>query len=204
MAGTLLRDTLALLARNWLPAMCWWLALVAAGAAVDLLLFNPAAGAYPGLVAAFAQFLLTGAALRRMGAHHAWGEPGRAAPFIGVSLVSTIAIAAGLLCLILPGLFLYARWSVAMQLVIGEGMSTGMAIGTSWRRTASRQWPILAAFTVTLGVAGAGLIAFAFYPPYGPLSPSLAIIANGLLYSGMVVSWHLAVATHLRLTPATA
>ncbi len=146
----------------------------------------------------FAQFLLTSALLRHAQAHAALGRPGRAASFIGVSFVTTMAIGAGLAVLLLPGVFLYARWLIAMPLVIGEGATTGQALRESWRAMAMWMRPALVAVAGVLfpGIASL-LVMFAFYPDFGPVAALPAIACNLLLATSLVSAWYLAVAAYL-------
>ena len=89
--------------------------------------------------------------------------------YFGVSILSGVAIVIGLVLLILPGLVLMARWSIASGLTIAEGRSTTDAMARSWDATRGSQWAIVLAYflfglvlvgapTVLLGV-GIGLFA---------------------------------------------
>ena len=66
-------------------------------------------------------------------------------PYLLAAIVVGIAVAIGLLLLILPGLFLAARWSLALPLVVGRSMPLGEALSTSWDRTADHWVNILLA-----------------------------------------------------------
>ena len=75
------------------------------------------------------------------------------ASVLGVSILSTLGAGLGFLVLIVPGLYLFARWSIATPLVIAEGRAASDAMAESWRRTASSAWALVAVFAVyTLGV----------------------------------------------------
>ncbi|WP_157084801.1 glycerophosphoryl diester phosphodiesterase membrane domain-containing protein [Sphingomonas pituitosa] len=173
-----------------------WIAIDATGSDQRL-------GLLSSLVGVFAQFLLTSALLRREGAHHAWGQPGRAGAFFFAGIVTGLAIAAGMLLLILPGLYLYARWLVTVPLIVGEGERAGEALRASWRRMAPHLRPAIVAVVIVLAP---GALALAFplmaFPEDAPM-PIWAVVAVDLLMAGcMVASWYLAVAAHLLVQAA--
>ncbi|MDF8333939.1 hypothetical protein [Novosphingobium cyanobacteriorum] len=71
----------------------------------------------------------------------------------GAAFLGTLGIVAGLIVLVLPGLYVAARWSMSSSLVIAEGLTTTQALGQSWQRTAQAAWQVTgAAFVVGLGM----------------------------------------------------
>jgi hypothetical protein len=68
--------------------------------------------------------------------------------YLGVSLLTGLATALGILLLIVPGLILMARWSIASGLVICEGRSVIAAMKASWTMTRASQWTIVQAYLV--------------------------------------------------------
>ncbi|WP_188054088.1 glycerophosphoryl diester phosphodiesterase membrane domain-containing protein [Sphingosinithalassobacter sp. CS137] len=195
-----LRNIAALIVAQPLPGALAVAALVAAGLAADLY----GAAFLVGVVALAAQYLVTSALLRGAGAHAAWGAPGRAARFVGVSIVSSVAIGVGMLCLIVPGLFLFARWLIAMPLVIGEGRSVQAALRTSWRWTRPSTAALMGTVALAIASLAAALLIFLFvYPPYGPVALAAALPANLLYGIGLTLCWYAAVAVYLRLRAAT-
>lgn len=192
-----LRRTWGLMREHPVPGLLAMAAIAIPWALIDVTGTERYFMIFASLAGTFAQFLVTSALLRAAGAHAAIGRPGRAASFIGVSVVTTIAIGAGL-ALLLPGVFLYARWLIAMPLVIGEGATMGQALRGSWRAMAGRMRPaMVAAAAVLLPGVAALVVMVAFYPDAGPVAPSPAIACNLLLATSLVSAWYLAVAVYL-------
>jgi hypothetical protein len=195
---TLLRRVAALLRAHPLPGLLWFVVLVAAGVAVDAFTDgDPRNQFLLALPMTFAQFALVSALLRGTELHRAWAQPGRVASYVGLGIVTGLAIFAGLMVLILPGLYLYARWVVATPLVVGEGARMGEAMARSWRRTAPAGVPIAAALAlVNLPFVAGMLVMLYLYPPYGPAPFDLALLSNALFFASSIASWYLAVAAH--------
>jgi hypothetical protein len=196
--GSLLRRAAELFRAHPLPGLLWFIVLVAIAVAIDTL--TDGDGRYDifiSLAATFAQFTLVGAILRGEGWHRAWAKPGRAASFIGLGIVTGLAILGGLALLILPGLYLYARWIIATPLVIGEGARMGEAMSISWRRTRTLAAPLTIALVLIYVPFVAGLLVMiCFYPPAGPAPPIIALVANTLFFLPSIAAWYLAVAVH--------
>lgn len=66
--------------------------------------------------------------------------------YAAVSLITSVAGLLGLILLILPGLILMARWSLAGALVVARGSAVFAALGESWRLTRGFTWPIVGFF----------------------------------------------------------
>lgn len=66
-------------------------------------------------------------------------------PFVLLSILATLGVLGGLLLLVLPGLVIMARWSIAGVLVIARGDGATRALGESWERTRGAEFPILVA-----------------------------------------------------------
>ena len=72
--------------------------------------------------------------------------------YIGLSIVTGIAIMFGLVLLIVPGVILLVRWSAAPGYLIGRGTGVGEAMSKSWDATRGHSWPIFFAGLVLLVV----------------------------------------------------
>jgi hypothetical protein len=101
-------------------------------------------------VLSYAQFELTYQSLADDGLFPRSGRR-RLLPAIGVQLLVSLTIALGLMVLILPGIYLYLRLSLAMPVLIAEDAGVLEAIAGSWRRTTGQAWRLLgiAALAVT-------------------------------------------------------
>ncbi|AQR74768.1 hypothetical protein BXU08_14890 [Sphingomonas sp. LM7] len=199
--NALFRRIAALVRAHPLPGLLWFTALVALGTAVDVFGDgDPRIQFVITIPEIFAHFAITGALLRGEELHRAWAMPGRVASYIGLGIVTGLAIMIGLFLLILPGLYLYARWVVATPLVIGEGASMSEAMSRSWRRTRPAATSITAALVLINLPYVAGLFAILYlYPPYGPAPLALALAANALFFASSIGSWYFAVAVHALL-----
>jgi hypothetical protein len=183
--------------------LAWLLVLAAIGSAIDVLGVDQRADVFYSVTATFAQFLLTSMLLMKAGRHDAWGKPGRAASFVGVCIVSGLVIMLGLFLLVLPGLYMAARWMLVCPLVIGRGMTMGEALRESWERTAGHVMPLMAALAAVFvsGFGGFAVVTWFAYPAYGPVSPLPAVSANLLVSGALVLGWCVAVGAYLALAP---
>ncbi|RYD55477.1 MAG: hypothetical protein EOP60_06105, partial [Sphingomonadales bacterium] len=181
--------------------LLWGVMIAGAGVFVDLL-GDSRADFVVGLVSTFAQFITISAVLKGMGIHRAWGRAGRVASYVGLGIVGTIAIGTGFVAFLIPGLFLYARWLLAVPLVIGEGERMADALGESWHRTRGNTLPLMIALAVVLLpiLLSMGVLIF-YYPEYGPAPLPAALAANALITLGFIASWFLAAVAHAMLQP---
>jgi hypothetical protein len=78
---------------------------------------------------------------------------GRFWPYLGMAIVSTIAVVLGLFMLIIPGVVLLVRWSAASGFLIGAGEGVTDSLGASWDATEGHGWAIFfAGLIVSVGV----------------------------------------------------
>lgn len=108
----------------------------------------------------------------------------RALPAAGTSLLAGLAVMAGSVALVLPGLFLMIRLCMGVCASVLEGAGPVTAVSRSWALTKGRFWAVtgrLLAF-VAVAVAGAVLLALverllgAVLSVAGPLGASLTTI----------------------------
>lgn len=67
---------------------------------------------------------------------------------LGAALLGTLGMMGGLVLLIVPGLYVAARWSLSNPLIVGEEYHAIESLKESWRRTQSSAWPIVGCFVV--------------------------------------------------------
>jgi hypothetical protein len=65
-------------------------------------------------------------------------------------VLASIGIGLGLVLLIVPGLYLLARWALIVPTIVLEGKSAGEAFSRSSALTAGNRWPVLGVAVVTL------------------------------------------------------
>jgi len=151
-AGRIIDKTLGVLELNAIPAALFVVALTALSVPVTWwgvgsmqpmkLLGGQLLVAAAGVVCAY--FLLI-AVLRRTGLY-ARTDGDSFLPYIGLSVLAMLGVTAGLIVIILPGLFIMARWSIAQPLLVGGGRGVMAALGESWEKTKDREFQILGAW----------------------------------------------------------
>lgn len=80
---------------------------------------------------------------------------------IGSGLLATLGMLGGFILLIVPGLYLAARWSISTPLIVGEEYAAVDALKESWRRTQASAWPIVGCFVVVGLLLALTMVAFA-------------------------------------------
>jgi hypothetical protein len=145
------------------------------------------------LIALAFQYSLTKRLLDQTGVGAATSA--RFAALFGLNFLSTIAIVAGLVVLVAPGLFLVVRWSLSVPILLGPD-EPGIieSLRRSWRETQGRFWPILAVYALIWAISAAAIGG-------GVLMENLvlgSILANLGLNAGLIVGWHAAVAIYNR------
>ncbi len=198
--GMILRQTGEMVRLAPRAALIFWLALALPTTALAVL---PGGGGdarfafVGGIVSIFGQFIVSGRVARRAGLMQADDVPGRAGSYALLSIVSGLAILLGIFLLVLPGLYLLARWSIAVPIVIAEGKGMGAALGASWTRTRGRAVPICLAFLVVgTGLVVSAVLDLFLMPEYGPAPLVPALASNLLAYASTVLTWFLAMAIY--------
>ena len=173
--------------------------LAAVGTAADQLpaLATPLTLVSVGLSIAF-QDRLTSSALRLAGQE---GHPGsRFGGVFFVSLLGNLGIILGLLLLVVPGIYLFARWSLAIPVLIEENRGPGEALRASWERTAGHVSPILVTLLpIYLPMLAGFAVAVAFGVAEFP-EPAISLLLNLSIQACLVVGWHAAVAIYVALS----
>lgn len=110
----------------------------------------------------------------------------------GSALLSVLGIGAGLILLIIPGLYVAARWSLANALVIGEGLGSTDSLRESWRRTQHNAWTIVVCYfllaVIFMGSAvGFGVLAAVTGEPPSGSSSFLESITGNMLGGALSV-----------------
>ncbi len=103
-------------------------------------------------------FALIVTLLRLEGYKLAGLQLGQLLSFFGIFLLSGLAIVIGLVFLIVPGLILMARWSIAYPVALIEGEGTPEAMQASWVNTANSQGAIASFYAIAIIVWVGGAI----------------------------------------------
>ena len=114
--------------------------------------------------------------------------------FFALVLVESVGIVLGLVFLVIPGLILLVRWSLAGPVLVGSDKGVFESLRISWLETDGYFWPIFAALlavnapSLLLGLAEATIgIEVA-----GPLADTILI--NLVAYAALITSWYLTLA----------
>lgn len=109
--------------------------------------------------------------------------------FWWMSVMSALAIMVGCVLLIIPGLYLAARWFVAGPVLIAEDKSATEALRESWHLTRGSVWHLVAATLVLFG----GGIAFAIVPnvimPESARGISLDATTYTVMFAAYICGW---------------
>lgn len=141
------------------------------------------------------QLYVTRSALGRTGLLTDGAKP-RLWSFWGMSIVTSIAILAGCVLLLIPGLYLSARWFLAGPAIIAEDLSAGEGMRVSAELTRPSIWHVAGAIFLLLGCGfGAGIIPLLFYPDNGaPIAVQL--FSDTCIFATSVSSWLMAVGAY--------
>lgn len=122
------------------------------------------------------------------------------------SLLGGLGILLGAFLLVLPGLFLAARWSISTPFVVTQGLTGRAALKASWDATEQARWQVFLVFlacsgglfAVFVALVGAGSVV---HLPDGSLV--MSILSNTGASLWVVGGWCLGVAIFRRLQPAS-
>lgn len=89
-------------------------------------------------------FVLLNLMLRKLGLQKVKGFE-LFVPFFAMSVLSGIGVMLGFIALILPGLFLMARWSIAPSMMLARGEGIMKSLSSSWERTSGNEFTIILA-----------------------------------------------------------
>lgn len=195
--------TMALIERNMGTALLALLALTASSIAID---FSSDAFSFVPILASLpiylvAQYVLTRRALAGEGMPFA-NRSGLGSSFCGTSLVTSLVSALALLLLIVPGVYLFLRWSISIPAVLAEGKRIDDAMATSRERTRDNLVPIgLAHLIVNVPWILGIWLSFRGFPGAETLTLPASVLMNTLVSSGYIASWLCMVATYGLLQP---
>ena len=194
-AGAILREAVRLITASPLAVLLYLALLIGAGTLVDTRNLGSGADFAMLVVDIGATFALTMILIVE-------GVPGGRqggngfGTYFGLSFLTGFAIGLGLLALVVPGLYLWARWAPAYGYALAEGMDVSTAMSASWEATRGRTFPILFAMLVPFAVTIAGTLIFLLLiDQVGTVEWPLSLGANGLVYLGSALSTAVGLAT---------
>jgi hypothetical protein len=135
-------------------------------------------------------FLLV-AMLRRTGLHSRT-DGDAFLPYLGLTILSTLGVMLGVIALILPGIFIMARWSMSQPLLVAGGRGVTEALGESWDRTRGLEFQIIGAalalllLPIAIGIGSS--ILFEQDDPVRMVVSQLASSASGVIFMALGVA----------------
>jgi hypothetical protein len=118
---------------------------------------------------------------------------------LGLNIVSGVGILLGFVLLVLPGIYLLVRWTVAVPVLIAERSGVIESLTRSGKEIEGRFWPVLGVslvFWTMFVLATAGVLALG---TEGSLLVPIAV--NTVLDAGLVGYWYAAVAIYMAGRP---
>jgi hypothetical protein len=124
--------------------------------------------------------------------------------FFLLGIVTSLGIGLGLVLLILPGIYLSARWSMANAALIAENQGLGQAMARSWEASRDHVLPIALTWAlITLPLIAGGLalggVGAMTERAGGSVQVSIVVldaVSNLLLYASQVAGWYFGVALY--------
>ena len=193
------RRTADLVARYPRRIAAWAAAMIGLSLAVDTTQIgwdNPGAGTFAiAVLNLIAQYGLTKSILRDLTGQVA--DRPRFFAYFGLGIVTTLGIVLGMIALIVPGLVLSVRWSLAVPILLSadeEGVFA--SIGRSWRETGPHFWAIFLVFLMIYGSMVA--LTFLGLAIEGEARDNLAgtVIYDVASSLGLLFGWLAALAIH--------
>ena len=201
--GAIIDKTLAVLERAAAPALIFVVVLTAINGTIDYFTWDAAPmsqlAATPLRIAigVFFSFQLLKIMVDKTGLNSR-GDADVFLPYFGLSLLYGLAVIVGLMLLVIPALFLVARWCLAQPLVVAQGRGVMKAFGESWERTSGNDFPIIVAVLLFFLVPMAISIAAGLMFPKGTLlgitisqlfgtMASLLSLSMGVALYGMLI-----------------
>ena len=186
-AGTIIDATLAVLERCAVPFLLFIVALTLLNSAVAYYgleytsvtqqVLKGVVGLTVGIAAAY---FLYEAVLARTGLRSRQSDDAFL-PFIGLAVITTLAVMVGLIALVIPGLYLITRWSIAAPILMVDGKGPIKAMQDSWDRTKGSDFSILVAVLLFYGVPTlASVAAGIVLGPEDPLGIGLSQLASAI------------------------
>jgi hypothetical protein len=198
--GTVIDKTLGVIEHNIPPVLVFAVVLTAVTsgmkyfalgktAALDLLAVV-LIGVAVGIVAGYA---LLEAMVRRTGLRgESHGDT--FLPFVGLSILATIGVGLGFIAVIIPGLVIMARWSIAQPLLLVRGGGVMKALSDSWERTSGAEFQYLVAlFALMLPLIAVMIACSVMFDPADLVGIAIAQLASAVM---SVISAAMAVAMY--------
>lgn len=134
--------------------------LHAAGIVIDVLLYLALAWFVLAVVAGFIK-LLEDSSQGVSGSWKAYFGAGRpyALRLLGLAIVSAVGLTVAFVILVIPGVYLLGRWSLAAYVMVQENLGVFAALRRSWRLSRGHVWEVLGSLMAGALLGSNGLLA---------------------------------------------
>ncbi|HEY6817359.1 MAG TPA: hypothetical protein VI168_17620 [Croceibacterium sp.] len=163
--GAIIDKTLGVIEHSIAPSLIYVVVLGAASAAVKYFSLGSTAiletlgvALATMVVSIAAAYFLLDAMVERTGVRTR-GTGDMFLPYIGLSVLYSIAVGLGFIVVVIPGLLLMARWSIAQPLLVARGEGIMQSLGQSWEKTSGAEFKIIGAALLLLLLPVAAVIA---------------------------------------------
>jgi membrane-anchored glycerophosphoryl diester phosphodiesterase (GDPDase) len=201
--GAIIDKALAVLERSAMPALIFLVTLTAVNCVIDYFTWDAAPLSQLAVtplrivIGVFFSYNLLKVMIARTGLRSR-GEGDVFLAYFGLTILYGLAVVVGLILLVIPALFLMARWSLAQPLVVARGDGVMKAFGQSWERTSGNDFPIIIAVLVLVMIPTAISIAAGLMFEKGALTgmlvgqtaqslASLLGLSMGVALYGMII-----------------
>lgn len=116
---------------------------------------------------------------------------------LGLGIISGAGIILGFILLVVPGIFLFVRWSLSAAFLLAEDIGPSDAMRRSWEATQGNFGAVLAPLVIVYSPALALAIAIGLlFDPGIAANLTVSSVFNLLLEGVIIVGWHLQVALY--------
>lgn len=180
--GTIIDKTLGVMERSVAPAAIYVVGVTFVNAGIKYLTLGSTqplelvgSAVVQFVVGITASYLLLNAMLERTNLRARVAED-RFFAFFALSILYTLGVVAGFIAIVLPGLVIMARWSLAQPMMLARGDGVMQALGGSWERTKGNEFQIIAALLALFVVPVAAIIASSVM--FGQESPTGLVVSQ--------------------------
>ena len=111
-------------------------------------------------------------------------------PVVGLTAFTAVAIAVGMILLIVPGVLIALMWSVAAPALVLEGTDIATALRRSVALTDHRRWKLLLIFLVMFFVLACIEAILMLWPEaFSHALPLLKVLAEAMVHGGLELIW---------------
>ena len=163
--GAIIEKALAVLERSSAPALIYMAGMTVVTGAITYFALDFASPTTLGVIeivkaviGVVAAYFLLESMVRRTGIRTR-GEDDVFLGYLGLSVLYSLGVMLGFILLIIPGLLVMARWSLAQPMLVARGDGVMKALGNSWEQTRGNEFSIIIAALALIAVPIAIIIA---------------------------------------------